>query len=89
MSSVPIHHPTPVPFAIPRTPRQQWLDENPRLKKDAAFTAEAERKGGRVSVEAAACTRDHLLLVLNDGMDKDVWAECVQPPREKGTDVTL
>ena len=72
VSSVPIQHPTPVPFAIPRTPRQQWLDENPRLKKDAAFTAEAERKGGRVSVEAAACARDHLLLVLNDGMDKDV-----------------
>lgn len=90
ISTLPITHPTPIPFSIPKTPRQQWLDENPSRKKDLKTEEEKEEKAEvSVRVEAAACTRDHLLLVINDGIGKDVWAECVQPPRAKGTDVTV
>lgn len=90
ISSHPIRLPTRVPFSIPKTPRQQWLDENPRLNKASATCS--DRGGGNrasVRVKAAACTRDHLLLVLDDGIGDEVWAECVQPPRAKGTDMAL
>lgn len=90
VSSLPMHTPTKIPFSIPKTPKQQWLDENPsRKNKDKDSTDQSEEMGGRMKVEGAACTRDHLLLLLNDAIGEEVWAECVQPPRGKGTDVTV
>ncbi|SPO28252.1 uncharacterized protein UTRI_04649_B [Ustilago trichophora] len=90
ISTLPVPNPTQVPFTLPKTPRQKWLDENPRLKEDLVHKNEVEEeKEPKVSVTAAACTRDHLLVVIDDGMGKDVWAECVAPPKGKGTDVTI
>ncbi|SPO46732.1 uncharacterized protein PSANT_04418 [Moesziomyces antarcticus] len=83
IATVPVTTPMQVPFAVPKSPRQQYLDENPTLKNGS----EEEMDGGKVGVIAAACTRDHVIVVMDDGMGEDVWAECVQPPRDKGTDV--
>ncbi|CBQ68267.1 conserved hypothetical protein [Sporisorium reilianum SRZ2] len=88
VSRTPVHRPTRVHLNVPRTPRQVWLDQNLRAKRKQREEGDGE-KGGRVSVQAAACTRDHVLLVLDDGVGPDVWAECVQPPADKGTDITL
>uniref|UniRef100_V5EP79 Uncharacterized protein n=1 Tax=Kalmanozyma brasiliensis (strain GHG001) TaxID=1365824 RepID=V5EP79_KALBG len=84
VSTQPMVAPTRIGWTLPKTPRQAWLDENPRLKAKVS-----EEESGKVSVIGAACTRDHLLLILDDGVGKNVWAECDQPPREKGTDVTM
>lgn len=101
LSTHPIITPTRISYTIPKTPLQAWLDENPRLKQkanaaqqqhnqeDAGTKQHSEQARARVSVQAAACTRDHLVVVLNDGMGRDVWAECDQPPKDKGTDVTV
>ncbi|SPO28771.1 uncharacterized protein UTRI_04649 [Ustilago trichophora] len=92
ISTVPIPNPTPVPFTLPKTPRQKWLDENPRLKKDMEKEGEKVQDSGqkrKVSVIAAACTRDYILVIVDDAKGKDVWAECVAPPKGKGTDVTI
>lgn len=90
LSPEPLLKPTRVPLSIPKTPRQAWLDENPRLKQQHEKVDHPEREAQpRVRVEAAACTRDHVLLILNDGNGSHVWAECDQPPRDKGTGVVL
>ncbi|GAC99149.1 hypothetical protein PHSY_006748 [Pseudozyma hubeiensis SY62] len=86
VSTEPIVTPTPVPFSIPKTPRQKWLDDNPRLKQKQREEAIDLSK---VKIQAAACTREHLLLIVDDGVGGDFWAECDHPPRDKGTDVTL
>ncbi|TKY89796.1 hypothetical protein EX895_001093 [Sporisorium graminicola] len=85
LSSQPILEPTRIPYSIPKTPRQTWLDQNPRVKQEQ----QPQRRYGKLRVEAAACTRDHILLLVNDGVGKDYWAECDQPPRDKGTDVSF
>lgn len=85
ISSVPIIAPTRVPFSLPRTPREQWLDDNPQHKAHQKSKLTAQEV--RLSIDAAACTRDHLLLVINDGRHQHVWAECDQPPRDERTDV--
>ncbi|SNX85351.1 uncharacterized protein MEPE_04060 [Melanopsichium pennsylvanicum] len=105
ISTVPIHHPKQVPFTIPRTPRQQYLDENPTLKNKPTKHHTAQEKGSsellqqvkggkddqveKIKVEQVACTRDYVLLVLNDGKGQEevCWGECVGPPKEKGTDI--
>ncbi|KAJ9473837.1 hypothetical protein PHBOTO_003910 [Pseudozyma hubeiensis] len=86
VSTEPIVAPTRIPFSIPKTPRQKWLDDNPRLKQKQR---EEEIDTAKVKVRSAACTREHLLLIIDDGVGSDFWAECDHPPRDKGTDVTM
>lgn len=84
IATVPVTTPMQVPFTVPKSPRQQYLDENPNLKNGCS---QEQRDGEKVKITAAACTRDHVILVLDDGKGRNVWAECVQPPRDKGTDL--
>lgn len=87
--STPFLTPTKIPFSIPKAPRQTWLDHNPHLKMKKPTQQKGGGVGGGVRVEAAACTRDHVVIVLDDGQGDEVWGECDRVPRDKGTDVTM
>lgn len=101
ISSLPIATPTKVPFTVPSTPREKYLDETPTVR--AQMEKESKEKGKKAAeklkatmrVEHVACTRDHFLLLLQDGLsekglaEENVWAESIGPPQGKPTDVAL
>ncbi|PWZ03725.1 RCC1/BLIP-II [Testicularia cyperi] len=93
VSSLAVPAPTPIPYRIPQTPHEAWLQSNPsqrdRQNKPSKTSSEATvAQVTQARIAHMACNRDNVLVVLEDGRAPvGVWAECISPPQDKGSDL--